>query len=51
MVGMKMAASPFHIHKTLNRTAVQAYEFTFLSSQGTANLFDIHEKLFMIIRT
>ena len=37
-------------HKTLVRTAVQAYWITFLSSKGNSNR-DLHENRFIIIGT
>ena len=43
--------SSVSIPKTLVRTAVQAYWITLLSSKGNGNSCDLHEKLFIIIRT
>ena len=49
MLGVKKPASASHSHKTLVRTAEQAFGITLLSSKGNVNHLDLHEKLFIIL--
>ena len=51
MLGVNRTVSATHYHKTLVSTAVQLFYITLLSSKGKGNHFDLHEKLFVIIRT
>ena len=51
MLGVLKSPLASHSFKTLVRAAVQAYLFTLLSSNGIGNNFDLHEKLFIFIRT
>ena len=51
MLGAKKSPVASHSLKTQDKTAVHAYLFSFLSSNGNGDHFYRNKKLLMIIRT